>query len=240
MSWLSAACEAVTQDLSEENLVRLLDCWSPEWKHRGRRRGIGSGSNEIYCTLGLYAYGGNAPSMSKASAAKEACIALNHFLRDRIPDGKWTSLAVILNLRIGFHRDMGNMIGMPNYAIALGRFTGGRVWVEDDQGTSPDEVVMKNKIHPLRGSWIDMHDQPVCFNARRFHKVEPHEGHMWAIAAYTPTTFKRCSLSLISMFQNCAMLWCSLWLFRSWGKSFSPVSAGTRSRTRPGRPRAGF
>ena len=67
------------------------------------------------------------------------------------------------------------------------------MWVEDDQGTSPDKVVMKNKIHPLRGSWIDMHDQPVCFNARRFHKAEPHEGHMWAIAAYTPTAFKRCS-----------------------------------------------
>ena len=72
-----------------------------------------SGSYEIYCTLGLHADGGNAPGMSKASAAKEACIALNHFLRDRIPDGKWTSLAVILNPRIGLHRDMGNMIGMP-------------------------------------------------------------------------------------------------------------------------------
>ena len=47
-------------------------------------------------------------------------------------------------------------------------------------------------------------------------------------------------LSLVSMFQNCAMLWCSLWLFRSWGKSFSPVSAETRSKTRPRRPRAGF
>ena len=131
--------------------------------------------------------------MSKASDAKEACIALNHFLRDRIPDGKWTSLAVILNPSIGLHRDMGNMIGIPNYAIALGRYTGGRVWVEDDEGTSPDEVVMKKKIHRLRGSWIDMHDCSVSFNARRFHKVEPHEGHMWAIAAYTPTAFRRCS-----------------------------------------------
>ena len=35
-------------------------------------------------------------------------------------------------------------------------------------GRTPDEVVMKNKIHP-------------------------HKGHMWAIAAYTPTAFKRCS-----------------------------------------------
>ena len=48
---------------------------------------------------------------------------------------------------------------------------------------------MKNKIHQLRGFWLDMHDNPVSFDARRFHKVEPHVGYMWAIAAYTPTAF---------------------------------------------------
>ena len=48
------------------------------------------------------------------------------------------------------------------------------------------------------------------------------------------------ALSLISMFRNCVMLWCSLWLFRSWGKSFFPVPAGTRSKTRPCSSRAGF
>ena len=106
--------------------------------------------------------------------------------------GKWTSFAVILNPHKD-STDMGNMIGMPNYAIALGSFAGGKVWIEDEQGTSLDEVVMKNKIHQLRGSWLDMHDNPVSFDARRFHKVEPHIGHMWAIAAYTPTAFKRCS-----------------------------------------------
>ena len=47
-------------------------------------------------------------------------------------------------------------------------------------------------------------------------------------------------LSLKSMFQNCATLRCSLWLFRSWGKSFFPVTAGSRSKTRPRRLRADF
>ena len=44
----------------------------------------------------------------------------------------------------------------------------------------------------------------------------------------------------ISMFQNCVMLQCSLWLFRSCGKSFSLDPAGTRSKPRPTRLRAGF
>ena len=38
-----------------------------------------------------------------------------------------------------------------------------------------------------------IHDKPMSFNARRFHKIEPHEGYMWALAAYTPQSFERCS-----------------------------------------------
>ena len=125
-SGLSAACETVMQDPSEKNLVNLLDCWSPQWKHRGRQRDIGLGSYDIYCTLGLYAFGGNAPCMSKASAIKEACVAINHFLQPRwkmdFPRGDSEPSHRL-------HRDMGNMIGMPNYAIALGSFAGGKVWI---------------------------------------------------------------------------------------------------------------
>ena len=190
---MQAACRTVMESPSEENVVALLDLWSPEWKHPGRQRAIGSGSYEQYCTLGLFAYGGNDPRLSKASVNEEACVALNHFLRSRFPAATWPSIAVVLNPRIGLHRDTLNMIGKPNHAIALGSFTGGRIWVEDDHGSSPERRVMKHKTQELWGSWIDMHDKPVSFDARRFHRVEPHEGRMWAIAVYTPQAFKRCS-----------------------------------------------
>ena len=91
------------------------------------------------------------------------------------------------------HRDMQNMVGKPNHAITLGSFTGGRVWIEDDEGTSTEKLAKKNKAFELKGSWIDIHGKPVSFKARRFHKIEPHEGHMWALAAYTPQSFRRCS-----------------------------------------------
>ena len=48
------------------------------------------------------------------------------------------------------------------------------------------------------------------------------------------------TLKQLSMFRNCVMLRCGLWLFRSWCKSFLSVPAGTRSETWPRRPRAGF
>ena len=109
--------------------------------------------------LGLYAFGGNAPNVSKASSMKEACIAVNRFLRHRFPHGTWTSIAVLLNPRIGLHRDMQNMVGKLNHAITLGTFNGGRVWIEDEEGTS----------------------------------IETTTNHMWALAAYTPQSFERCS-----------------------------------------------
>ncbi|CAE7836618.1 unnamed protein product [Symbiodinium sp. CCMP2592] len=141
------------QSPSEDNVVRLLELWSPEWK------------SPLEAT----------PPASKASVNRAACAALNHFLRSRFPDGTWTSLAVV-NPRIGLHRDIQNMIGKPNHAIALGSFTRGRIWVEDDDGTSSELRVMKRNTQQLWGSWMDMHDKPVSFNARRFHKVEPHVG----------------------------------------------------------------
>ena len=73
----------------------------------------------------------------------------HHFLRSRFPDGTWTSIAVVLNPRIGLHRDILNMIGKPNHAIALGSFTGGRIWVEDDDGTSSELRVTKRNTQQL-------------------------------------------------------------------------------------------
>ena len=117
MTELSSTCEAIMQTPSEERLVALLDQWSLQWTWRGRQRAIGAGAYERYCTLGLYAFGGNAPNVSKASSMKEACIAVNRFMRHRFPHGTWTSIAVLLNPRIGLHRDMQNMVGKLNHAL---------------------------------------------------------------------------------------------------------------------------
>ena len=72
-------------------------------------------------------------------------------------------------------------------------FNGGRVWIEDEEGTSIETTTKNGKVRELKGTWIDIHDKPMSFNARRFHKIEPHEGQMWALAAYTPQSFERCS-----------------------------------------------
>ena len=59
---------------------------------------------------------------------------------------------------------------------------------ELENGDAPDKVEMKTKTR-AHGTWHDIHDKPITFDARRFHQVEPHEGHTRALAAYTPRAF---------------------------------------------------
>ena len=178
---MELACRNATEGPSEANLVKLLDLWSAGWKHRGRTRAVGPGAYERYATLGLFGHGG-VVGVSNATGLREACIAVNRFLRTRFPDGTWSSIAVLFNPRMGLHRDIQNMPGHSNHALALGEYTGGRVWIEDDEGDSPAWLEDKKGGRELRGRWLDMHDKPVSFDARRYHKVEPHEGSMWALA----------------------------------------------------------
>ena len=186
MTELQAA--AVHQDPSEASLVLLLDAWSLGWKHKGRVRAVGPGAYEKYCTLGLYAHGGIS-GITRASNDEDACRAVNHFLKSRFPGKTWTSIAILRNPKMGLHRDLMNLKGHMNHALTLGSFSGGRVWVEDENGDAPEKVEMKTKTRALLGTWHDIHDSPITFDARRFHQVEPHEGHMWALAAYTPRAF---------------------------------------------------
>ena len=194
---LDLACEAVLDRASEHNLVVLLDKWSACWKQRGRTRAIGPHAYEKYSTLGFYGHGG-VFGISKASEMKRACMAVNHFLRERFPSKTWTSIAVLYNPSMPLHRDILNMIGHANHAVALGNFLEGRVWIEDENGQATTVLETKNGQKLLHGTWIDMHDAPVTFNARRYHMLEKHRGNMWALAAYTPQAFKHAAASHIN------------------------------------------
>ncbi|OLP92457.1 hypothetical protein AK812_SmicGene25719, partial [Symbiodinium microadriaticum] len=83
-----------------------------------------------------------------------------------------------------------------------------RVWIEDDEGDSAAWLATKKGERELRGRWLDMHDKP-SFDARRYHMVEPHEGNMWALAAYVPQAYGRATeqhqASFRDMGQNSAL-----------------------------------
>ena len=64
----------------QANLVRLLDLWSADWKHRGRTRAVGPGAYErAVRNAGLFGHGG-VVGVSNATGLREACAAVNGFL----------------------------------------------------------------------------------------------------------------------------------------------------------------
>ena len=117
-------------------------------------------------------------AISRASEMKQACIAVNHFLRERFPSQTWTSIAVLYNPSMPLHRDILNMIGHANHAITLGNCMEGRVWIEDENGQATALLETKSGQKLLCGTWVDMHDKAVSFNARKKHMLETSQKHV--------------------------------------------------------------
>ena len=134
---LDLACEAVLDRASEHNLVVLLDKWSSAGSNVVALEPLDRTLMKKYSTLGFYGHGG-VFGISKASEMKRARMAVNHFLRERFPSKTWTSIAVLYNPSMPLHRDILNMIGHANHAVALGNILEGRVWIEDENGQSND------------------------------------------------------------------------------------------------------
>ena len=132
--------------------MQLLDAWSLGWKHKGRVRAVGPGACEKYCTLGLYAHGGIS-GITRASSDEDACRAVNHFLKSRFPGKTWTSIAILCNPKMGLHRDLMNLKDHMNHAVTLESFSGGRIWVEDENEDAAEKVQMKNQNASSRGNF---------------------------------------------------------------------------------------
>ena len=65
-------------------------------------------------------------------------------------------------------------------------------------GKATTVLETKNGQKLLHGTWIDMHDAPVTFNARKYHMLEKHRGNMWALAAYTLQAFSMLGSFLVA------------------------------------------
>ena len=166
---LDFACEAVMNRASEHNVVALLDKWSTCWKHRGRTRAIGLHAYEKYSTLGFFGHGG-VFGILRASQMKQACIAVNHFLRKRFPTQTWTSIAVLYNPSMPLHRRR-------------------RVWLEDENGQQRHCWKQKAVKNSCAERGLTCMTRPFR-SSRKHHMLKKHRGNMWALAAYTPQAYK--------------------------------------------------
>eukprot|EP00971_Amphidinium_carterae_P064312 1273607-Amphidinium_carterae.1 len=70
-----------------------------------------------------------------------------------------------------------------NWVISVGKYTGGRIWVEDADGTEPPPNLRNS---PLRGVYHDTRYRWLKFNPKLKHAVEPSTGTGVSLVFFTP------------------------------------------------------
>ena len=93
-------------------------------------------------------------------------------------------------MSLPIHKDKNNH--SMTWLIALGDFTGGRLWIESPVGTHPPPLPRNSVEKKLRGEYLDTKHTWICFDPQLYHAVEPvTSGVRVSLALFTPKGWKR-------------------------------------------------
>ena len=88
-------------------------------------------------------------------------------------------------MSLPIHKDKNNH--SMTWLIALGDFTGGRLWIESPVGTHPPPLPRNSVEKKLRGEYLDTKHTWICFDPQLYHAVEPvTSGVRVSLALFTP------------------------------------------------------
>ena len=164
-------------DLSHSSCVELLRI--TEWPARTSRR-LSVQTPGAYQILGQYSYGRFAGITLGTYKLKFTTLYLNDFLTAQGASGSRSSISITQNAAVRPHRDAHNVC--LNYCIALGKFKGGDLWVEDPEGTIHKKL--KSGAH-VAGKVMKHQGRLNVFDPKKYHAVEKYEGERWSITAFT-------------------------------------------------------
>ena len=108
---------------------------------------------------------------------------VNAFLQQRFPGASWSAFVVTHNEASSLHVDSCNVPGTKNFAIGLGNYSGGELFVEAEGGSFPFE-------DPCTGEWLwgevlALNLGACSFDGRARHATLPWVGDRWTIIAYS-------------------------------------------------------
>ena len=138
--------------------------------------------------FGAFSHGGIHGVCQVTYQRKHLVRLLNRYIKDQVPHAEYSALCLSESSLLDWHRDKNNLQGSLNFVVPVGVFSGGDIRVLEE-GASLDEA----EIDPLRGFNFKVSEGPVAFNARRRHKVLPHQGDRLVLVAYTPRGLGRLS-----------------------------------------------
>ena len=165
-----------TREFSMASCLKLLE--SVRWPSSSRRRKDGA-SDKVYVLLGQFTYGKFSGITKATKSLKWVTKYLNGFMAHHGALSPRSSLVVSNGNKLKYHKDVNN-VGI-NHSIALGKFSGGGLWKEADDGT--ELRVLPSGVQ-VRGQVLAHRRKMLSFDPRRYHGIEPWEGKRWSITSF--------------------------------------------------------
>ena len=152
------------------------------------RQQEGPGSFEISELLGVFGWTGGAGQggiSGLTSKVPELVRQLNEFVASRASDFTWSSLQVLRNPSEKKWRSWDQMSSADNWVVTFGRFQGGGLWVEGGEGEGG--IVGRGLSGAFRmGRVLEVQGNPARFRGDRRFCLEPWQGDLWMLRAWTP------------------------------------------------------
>ena len=108
---------------------------------------------------------------------------INSFLMQRFPGATWSAFVMTHNEASALHVDTCNVPGSKNFAVGLGSYVGGELFIEAPGGSVPF-------LDDATGEWLwgekrALNLEPCTFDGFARHATLPWEGDRWTIIAYS-------------------------------------------------------
>ena len=137
------------------------------------------------CLLGALSQGAKRGVTALTKKLPECTMALTKLAKDFFPDFKYNAITVNSGYSARPHVDKRNE--GPSMILALGDFRGGRLWIQNANGSVSKEIEQAVPRHPAgtyKGSYHDIHNRLVQFDGRTLHAAEDHLGERYSIIGF--------------------------------------------------------
>eukprot|EP00439_Symbiodinium_sp_Y106_P032011 s3274_g3.t2 len=126
------------RDFTYESLEKLVDKLPYMKSEKQREINQTRGRKVQGIMSGLWTHGGFHGLTSNATKFSPTIRYLNAFMKDKLPEHKWTSIVVMRNVKMGVHRDNHNACHAKTATVTFGNFTKGQLWMADEQTPADD------------------------------------------------------------------------------------------------------
>ena len=172
------------RDFSTKALLRVAQVMYP---NKTKRKMIKLDNRSYYHIFGQWTYGGMQGVTKATRRWPQIARFLNGVVQAHAPkDFTWNSVLLSSSTGASVHKDHGNAKDSMSFALSVGEFKGGELWLEDPSVSSDSAIVRvgPNGKH-LKGRAVSTHNKALVFNPRNLHCVLPFTGTRFSIVAYS-------------------------------------------------------